>query len=140
MSPNQMHACMHGRRSIRDSAPLEQTATQPEMNGANPNSIPNLMPRSTSAPDPPTSVAGSLELCSLTALPAPAQVPFSLCFLKLFLLSRTLSSLALPSPAAPLAFIPPVFAQPFAGDERRIVQVCPSLLFLLLRETEHPKP
>ena len=79
-------------------------------------------------------LAPSLELGSLTALPAPAQgLRFisSLCFLQLSLLSDSLlpcSSFPGGDDWASGGTICPVFGQPFAGDER-ILQVCPPLLF-----------
>jgi hypothetical protein len=88
----------------------------------------------TSARDAPALVAGSLELGSLTALPLRAQpLRFisSLCFLNLSLLTDSLlpcSSFPGGDDWASGGAICPVFAQPFAGDER-ILQVCPPLLF-----------
>ena len=76
----------------------------------------------------------------MTALPAPAQgsaaqgLGFisSLCFLKLSLLSHSLIPCStFPGGGVDWASggsIYPIFAQPFAGDER-ILQVCPPLLF-----------
>jgi hypothetical protein len=92
----------------------------------------------TTARDPPVYVAGSVEVGSLTALPLRAQplrpqVHLLPLFLKPFP-SVGLSSL-LPCSSFPGGddwasggAICPVFAQPFAGDER-ILQVCAPLLF-----------
>jgi hypothetical protein len=80
-------------------------------------------------------VAGSLELGSLTALGSAAPRSGPQVHLPLFL--KPFPSFGL---SPPLLFFPggddwasggaicPVFAQPFAGDER-ILQVCPPLLF-----------
>ena len=75
----------------------------------------------------------------------PASLPLSLCFLNVSLVSeierkKTLSCLARDLPS--LAATPGrAAAQPFAGDER-ILQVCRArpFSFLVLCETEHPKP
>jgi len=109
--------------------------------------IPNML-RSSSARDPPA-LAGRLARARLIDSPpgsrsgSAAQVHL----LPLFFSKLTKKKLSLLSDSllpggddwASGGAICPVFAQPFAGDER-ILHVCPPLLFLLLCETEHPKP